>query len=59
MNGEEPSNPKDNFSYTQLFSVQIIHEYFAYIIQYLRTGTVPQEYNTVHKKNLIVWVVDY
>jgi hypothetical protein len=25
----------------------------------LSTGTVPQEYNTVQKKNLVVWVADY
>ena len=37
-NGEEPTNLEDNFLDVQLFSVQIVDEYFAYIIQYLSTG---------------------
>jgi hypothetical protein len=53
MNGEEPTNLEDKFPYTQLFSIQIINEYFIDIIQYLSTGTAPQEYNTVQKKNLV------
>jgi hypothetical protein len=32
MNGEEPTNLKDNFHDTQLFSIQIVDEYFADII---------------------------
>jgi hypothetical protein len=40
-NGEEPTNLEDNFSDAQLFSVQIVDEYFADIIQYLSTGTMP------------------
>jgi hypothetical protein len=43
----------------QLFSVQIADEYFVDIIQYLSTGTTPQEYNTAQKKNLVVCAVDY
>jgi hypothetical protein len=57
--GEEPTNLEDNFLDAQLFSAQIIDEYFADIIQYLSTGTAPQAYNTAQKKNLVVWVVDY
>jgi hypothetical protein len=53
-NGEEPTNLEDNFLDAQLFSVQIVDEYFADIIQYLSTGTAPQEYNTAQKKNLVV-----
>jgi hypothetical protein len=58
-NGEEPTNLEDNFLDAQLFSVQIVDEYFADIIQYLSIGTAPQEYNTTQKKNLVVWAVDY
>ena len=50
-NGEEPTSLEDDFPNAQLFSVQIANEYFADIIQYLSTGTVPQEYNTAQKKN--------
>jgi hypothetical protein len=40
-NGEELMNLEDNFPDAQLFSVQVSDEYFADIIQYLSTGTVP------------------
>jgi hypothetical protein len=42
-NGEEPTNLEDKFPGAQLFSVQIVNEYFADIIQYLSIGTAPQE----------------
>jgi hypothetical protein len=58
-NGEEPMNLEDNFPDAQLFSVQIANEYFIDIIQYLSTGTVPQEYTTTQKKNLVVRTADY
>jgi hypothetical protein len=53
-NGEEPTNLEDKFSDAKLFSVHIVDEYFADIIQYLSTGIAPQEYNIVQKKNLVV-----
>jgi hypothetical protein len=40
-NGEEPMNLEDNFPNAHLFSIQIVDDYFAEIIQYLRTGTAP------------------
>jgi hypothetical protein len=58
-NGEEPTNLEDNFSDAQLFSIQIVDDYFAEIIQYFSTGTVLQEYTTVQKKNLVVHANDY
>jgi hypothetical protein len=58
-NGEEPMNLEDNFPDAQLFSVHIIDEYFSYIIQYLSTGTAPQEYNTAQNKNLVVCAAYY
>jgi hypothetical protein len=53
-NGEEPMNLEDKFINAQLFSVQIVDECFAYIIQYLSTGTAPQEFNTTQKTNMVV-----
>jgi hypothetical protein len=53
-NGEEPMNLEENIPDTQLFSVQIVDEYFTDIIQYLSTGTAPQEYNIVKNKYLVV-----
>jgi hypothetical protein len=58
-NGEEPTNLEDKFTDAQLFLVQVVDEYFADIIQYLSTGTMPQEFNTAQKKNLVVRVADY
>jgi hypothetical protein len=58
-NGEEPTSLEDNFPDVQLFSIQIVDDYFVEIIQYLSTGTTPQEYTTTQKKNLVVRVVDY
>ena len=45
-NGEEPTNLEDNFPDAQVFSVQIVDDYFTEIIQYLSTGVAPQEYTT-------------
>jgi hypothetical protein len=59
VNGEEPTNLEDNFLDAQLFLVQIANEYFTDIIQYLSTGTGPQEFNTAQKKNLLVRAGDY
>jgi hypothetical protein len=58
-NGEEPTNLEDNFLDAQLFSVHIVDDYFAEIIQYLSTGTAPQEYTTAQKKTLVVRIADY
>jgi hypothetical protein len=58
-NGEEPMNLEDNFPNAPLFSVQIADDYFAKIIQYLRTGIAPQEYTATQKKKLVVRTTDY
>jgi hypothetical protein len=50
---------EDNFPDAQLFSVQVVDEYFFEIIEYLSTRTAPQELNTAQKKNLVVRVTDY
>jgi hypothetical protein len=55
----ELTNLEDTFPDTQLFSVQIVDDYFTEIIQYLSTGIAPQEYTTVQKKNLVVHATDY
>jgi hypothetical protein len=49
-NGEEPTNLEDNVPNAQLFSLQLVDEYFANIIEYLSTGVTPQEFSTVQKK---------
>jgi hypothetical protein len=58
-NGEDSSNLEDTFPDAQLFSVQVADDYFVDIIDYLSTGTAPQEFNTVQRKNLVVPATDY
>jgi hypothetical protein len=58
-NGEEPSNLEDNFLDAQLFSVQIVDEYFADIIEFLCTRFAPREFNTIQNKNLVVRATYY
>jgi hypothetical protein len=58
-NEEEAMNIEEKFPGANLFSVQVVDEYFKDIIQYLRTGMTPQEFNTAQKKNLVVRTVDY
>jgi hypothetical protein len=58
-NGEEPTNMEDNFPGAQLFSVQVVDEYFIDIIEYLSTGIAPQDFSTAQKKNLVVRVAYY
>lgn len=45
-NGEEPSNLEDKFLDAQLFSVHIVDEYFADIIEFL--------VQYLHQRNLIL-----
>jgi hypothetical protein len=42
-----------------LFSVEIVDEYFVDIIECLSTWVAPQEFNTAHKKNLVVRAANY
>jgi hypothetical protein len=46
-NGEGPTNLEDNFPDAQLFSVQVAHDYFVDIIEYLSTRIAPQEFSTM------------
>jgi hypothetical protein len=58
-NGEETTNINDKFLDAQLFSVQIVDEYFTDTIQHLSIGIAPQEFNTAQKKNMVVRDADY
>ena len=42
-----------------MFSVQIVDEYFANIIEFFITSFAPREFNIVQKKNLVVKVAEY
>jgi hypothetical protein len=53
-NGEEPTNLEDNFPNAQLSLAQVVDEYFFDIIEYFSTWIVPQEFNTMQKKNTVV-----
>jgi hypothetical protein len=58
-NGEEPTNLEENFLHSQLFSLQVVGEYFINIIQFLSTRVVPQESSIVQKKNMVVRAIVY
>ena len=57
--GEEPTNLEDNLPDAQLFSIQITDDYFRDIIEFLMTGTAPEEFTTQQKKQPIVKVADF
>jgi hypothetical protein len=50
---------EENFPDAQLFSVQIVDEYFDDIIEYLSTRISPQEFSITQKKNMVVRATDY
>jgi hypothetical protein len=50
-NGEEPMILEDEFPYAQLFSFQVVDEYFSYIIKYLVQG--PRHKNSTLRKRKI------
>jgi hypothetical protein len=47
INGEEPTNLEENLPDAQLFSVQIVDEYFVDIIEFLRKGVETKEFSTM------------
>jgi hypothetical protein len=49
-NGEEPKNLEENFPDANLFSIQIVDDYFADIVGFLSTGMAPKEFTVVQKK---------
>jgi hypothetical protein len=44
-NGEETKNWEENFPDANLFCVQIVHEYFANIVEFFSIGMAPREFN--------------
>jgi hypothetical protein len=53
-NGEEPSSLEDNFPDAQLFSVQIVDEYFSDIIEFFSTRF--SQRNTTLRRRRIWWL---
>jgi hypothetical protein len=58
-NGEEPTNLEENFLDPQLFSVQVVDDFFVDIIEYLSIGIAPQEFSTAQKKNMVFIAANY
>ena len=48
--GEEPMNIEDGFPDAQLFRVEMVDDYYEQIIQFLVTGTTPEDLTTSQKK---------
>ena len=57
--GEEPTSLEDNLPDAQFFSIQIVDDYFRDIIEFLMTGTAPEEFTTQQKKQLVVKAADF
>jgi hypothetical protein len=49
-NGEEPNNLEENFPDANLFSVQIVDDYFVDIVGFLSIGMAPKEFTVMQKK---------
>jgi hypothetical protein len=50
-NGEESKNLEENFTDANLFSIQIVDDYFANIVGLLRTRMAPKEFTDVQKNS--------
>ena len=57
--GEEPVSLKDNLHDVQLFSVQIMDDYFKDIIEFLTMGIGPTKYSAKQKKQLVVRATNF
>ena len=57
--GEEPTNMDEGLPDAQLFSIQIVDDYFQDIVQYLSIGIPPPEMTTQQKKQLVVRAADF
>jgi len=51
---EEPTSLEDSMPDTQIFSIKVVDDDFADIIQFLSTGMSPTEYTTKQKMELVV-----
>ena len=57
--GEEPISLDEGLPDAQLFSIQMVDDYFQDIVQYLSTGFAPSEMTTQQKKQLVVRAADF
>ena len=57
--GEEPTSLDEGLPDAQLFSIQMVDDYFQDIVQYLSTGFPPPEMTTQQKKQLVVRAADF
>jgi hypothetical protein len=58
-NGEEPKKLEENFPDDNLFSIQIVDDYFSDIVGFLRTRMAPKDFTVAQKKQLVVCTADY
>jgi hypothetical protein len=50
LTGEDAGNLDDNLPDVHLFAIQMVDDYFTYIVQFMSTGVAPPKFTTVHKK---------
>ena len=56
---EEPISLDEDLPDAQLFSIQMVDDYFQDIVQYLSTGFAPNEMTTQYKLQLVVRAADF
>jgi hypothetical protein len=59
LSGEDAGNLDDSLPDTDLFLVQMVDDYFPYIVQFLSTGVTPHEFTIAYKKQLVLKVAYY
>jgi hypothetical protein len=52
--GEDAGNMDDSLPYAHLFTVHMVDDYFADIVQFLSTGVAPPDFTIAQKKQLVV-----
>jgi len=57
--GEDPISLEDELPNAQLFSVSMVDEYFADIVDFLTSSMEPTHYTIAQKKQLVVKAADY
>ena len=58
-NGEEPTNIEDGLLDVQLFRVEIVHDYYGPIVQFLSAGLAPTDMSISQKKQLVIKASDF
>jgi hypothetical protein len=56
---EDVGNLDDSLPDTHLFAIQMVDDYFSYLVKFLSTCVAPSNFIVAKKKRLVVKVADY